>query len=343
MIARVAIDSEALLDHSEPTRATANTHRSLVQIIESFGFIELLGGPDSTALVEAIKRLTGETSELWEKAIIGLMDLNRVRVGSSDKTTGDQCAERPLPEPLLSLADLVVVSERRSSDREALFSAGFDKSGDEPEFALADSVPHSKTITAVRTLRDLGNYRAQTSREVIWDEVFASPASVSTEATLLDRYFLEHVHNGKSRNARDHVEWMIGKLDESMVAGSTFRLLCGWPVVRATSGLFPQSRIEAVVRKRVAPLIGNGRLRQIEIVLTPWPKRQDDAPHNRHLRFNCGVAVSTDEGFDRLDSNQIQGIDGFSWRGITAATLLGDLATRERVIWNHPDRIELRA
>ena len=94
-----------------------------------------------------------------------------------------------------------------------------------------------------------------------------------------------------------------------------------------------------MVDKRVAPLIGNGQLRQIEIVLAHWPKRQDNGPHNRHLRFSCGVAVSSDEGFDRLDSRQIQGIDGFSWRGITAASLLGDLAKRENVIATQQPRV----
>src|SRR5262249_19132098 len=155
-----------------------------------------------------------------------------------------------------------------------------------------DSVTHCQTIDGVRSLRQLGNYRTHTQRDVIWDDVLASPAAVSTEATLLDRYFLEHVLNGKSRHTRDHAEWLIDKLDGSMIVGSALRLLCGWPVVRGTSSLFPQPRIEAMVQKRVAPLIGNGRLRRIEIILVPWPKRAHDAPHNRHLRFNSGAAVS---------------------------------------------------
>src|SRR5262245_56862613 len=127
MITRVAIDSNALVDHKDPTRAAVNTHRSLVRVLGSYGFVEVLGDADSTALVRAIKSLTDEMGELWEKAIVSLMDLNRVRAGSSDKTTGDLCAVEPLPEPIRSLADLVVVSERASTDRTALRANGFDK------------------------------------------------------------------------------------------------------------------------------------------------------------------------------------------------------------------------
>lgn len=340
MITRVAIDSQALLDHKDTARAAVNTHRSLVQVLESYGFIELLGGADSTALGKAIKGLPGEIGELWEKAIVGLMDLNRVRVGSSDETAGDLCAEEPLPEPLRSLADLVVISERASSDRQAVRTNGFETREGQPELTLADSITHCQTITRARSLRELGNFRASTQRDVIWNEVFAVTSGVSTEATLLDHFFLEHLLNGRSRNARDHAEWLIGKLDSSMAEGSTLRLLCGWPVDRRSSELFPRSRLEASVQTRIAPLLGSGRLARIKLVLAPWPKRHDDGPHNRHLRFNSGVAISTEEGFDRLDSREVQGIDGFTWRGITAAALLGDLATRESVICNHPARFE---
>lgn len=345
MITRVALDSKALLDHKDSTRVAVNTHRSLVQVLESYGFIQLLGPADSAALVRAIKSLPtemGEIGEYWEKAIVRLMDLNRVHIGSFDRTAGDLCAEEPLPEPLRSLADLVIVSERACSDRAPLRVNGFDKRVGEPEVALADSITQCQTIESARFLRELGNFRADTQRDDIWDEVFAAPAALSTEATLLDRFFLEHVLNGKSRDLRDHVEWLIGKLDESMSDGSTLRLLCGWPVVRGSKKLFPRNRIEASVRKRIASCIGDGRLDRIQVILTPWPKRQDGAPHNRHIRFNAGVAISTEEGFDRLDQTAIQGIDGFSWRPITSATLLGDLTTRENVICTHPDRFELQ-
>lgn len=342
MIARVAIDSKALLDHKDATRLAVNTHRSLVHVLESYGFIELLGGADSTALAHAIKSLTHEMGELWEKAIVSLMDLNRVRIGSSVDATGDLCGEDPLPELLRSLADLVVISERASGDRETVRTNGFEMREGEPELTLADSITHCQTVTRARSLRELGNYRANTQRDVIWNEVFAVPAGVSTEATLLDHFFLEHLLNGKSRNARDHAEWLIGRLDNSMAQGSTLRLLCGWPIDRRSSDPFPRTRLIASVRTRIAPLLGSGRLARINLALAPWPKRHDDGPHDRHLRFNAGVAISTDEGFDRLDSREVQGIDGFSWRGITAAALLGDLATREGVISNHPERLELQ-
>lgn len=343
MITRVAIDSQALLDHKDRTRAAVNTHRSLVQILESYGFIELLGVADSTALVKAIKGLPEEMGELWEKAIVGLMDLNRVCVGSSDKTAGDLCAEEPLPELLRSLADLVVISERASSDRQAIRTNGFEMRGGQPELTLADSITHCQTIKRVRSLRELGNYRETTRRDVIWDDVFDTPARLSNEATLLDQHFLKHLFLGRSRKAWNHVEWLIRMLDGSMVAGSTLRLLCGLPSAGSPPSPFPRSRLESAIQKHIAPILGSGHLAKIELVLAPWPRRYESGPHNRHLRFSTGLAISTDEGFDRLDNHEVRGIDGFSWRGITSAALLGDLATRESVIYNHPDRIELQA
>lgn len=343
MITRVAIDSQALLDHNGPTRAALNTHRSLLQVLQSFGFIEFMGNADVTALFQAIERLDNGMRELWVERISELYIMNRVRFGSSSETTGDLCAREPLAEILRAMVDLVVISEGASTDREAVSVVGFETREGEPELTLADSIAHCRTITTARSLRELGNYRENTLRDVIWKEVFDVPARISIEATLLDQYFLKHLFDGKSRRKWDHVLWIIRRLDESMLPGSTVRLLCALPSDGRPPRPFTRSRIESMIQTHIAPILGSGHLSKIEFVLAPWPLRFESGPHNRHLRFNTGIAISTEEGFDRFDRSKIQGIDGFSWHGITSASLIEDLGRRESVIETHRNRVELQA
>lgn len=342
MIARIALDADALLDHKEPSRRSSNTHRSLLEVLESYGYLQFLGKTDADALFNVVEGLSDEMKELWTKVVLSLHDLNRLHVGTSDDATGEICDTVPLSEPLRSLVDLIVVREEVSEGNNLLEEQGFAKRDDEPELSLADSVAQCQTIDKMRKLRRIGNYGEGTSRNKIWDEVFAAPAEVSSEATLLDRFFLTNLLSGAGGGRRSHADWLLRKLDATMPEGANVRLLGEWPVVRGSKSLVEKVSLQKRVKSHIAPIIGTGRLGSINVLLAPWPRRHEGGPHNRHIRFAAGIAIGTDEGFDRLDSTKVQGIDGFSWRSITDARSLGDLGKRENMISGHPCCLEIK-
>jgi hypothetical protein len=342
MIGRVALDTDALLDHRDQGRGAMNTHRELVDVLTSFGYLELLGPDDASALFDAIYQLDSEKHALWSKAILALHSLNRVRTGDLNGTTRDASAIEPLPEPLRSTIDLLVVSNRVAQGRQPLMEDGFESRPGEPERTLADSIRHCRTIERLRTMHEHGNFAQGASRQTVWDELFVPPARLSTEATLLDRYFLEHLFNDRKREPRDHAEWLISSMDRDLASGSTVRLLCGWPSDRDRNAPIDKVTLTSRLRDHLGPILGSGRLDGVTVVLARWPTRKGDGPHNRHLRFSCGFAITSQEGFDRLDSSRIVGIDGFSWGAITSTQLLADLQAREDIILKCRPRTEIR-
>jgi len=339
---RVALDADALLDHKDATRQDIHVHRTLTKTLADYGFIEALGQNDADALFEAIQQLGPDVQGRWVEVLGALHACNRLRVGEGHQTVRELVNVDHLPEDLHEKLDLIVVSETAADTQNISPQVGFAKREREPELCVAESVLFCAAIEQVQTLRERGNFPPSTAREAIWKAVFALPAELSTEATLLDRYFLNHLLHGRGRG-RDHAEWFISALDRTMANNSRLKLLCEVPAEGNPPKPLTRETLEWAVRDRITPIVGRGRLAELEVVLAPWPKRHEDAPHNRHLRFSSGVAITTHEGFDRLDKQEVAGIDGFSWSAVTSASMLGDLGKREDVILRHRDRLVLQA
>ena len=289
MIGRVALDSGTLLDHQEQGRIATNTHRELVEVLTSFGYLQLLGPNDARALFDAIDQLDGEKRALWSKAILALHSLNRVGTGNANGATRDVSALEPLPEPLRSAVDLLVVRNLVAQSRPQLAADGFESRPGEPELALADSIRHCRTINRLRTMREHGNYAQTTLRQTIWDELFVPPARLSIEATLLDRYFLEHLFKDPKREARDHAEWLIASMNRDLAAGSGVRLLCGWPSNRdrnaPTDKATLTSRASKPTRTNPRPRAPERRHRGALSLAQPQGRRPAQPARPVQLRF----------------------------------------------------------
>lgn len=336
MMCRVALDADALLDHKHATRRDMNIHRTLTKTLFDYGFIEALGKNDAVALLEAIEQLSPDARERWGAVLVALDACNRLRRGEGHQTVRELVNVDHLPEDLHETLDLIVVSETAAERQHLPLEVGFAQREREPELCVAESFTNCATVERVQRLRGRGNFPPSTAREAIWKAVFALPAELSTEATLLDRYFLNDLLRGRGRG-RDHAEWFIRALDRTMAHNSSLRLLCEVPADGNPPKPLTEEKLKRAVRDRIIPIVGRGRLAKLEVVLAPWFKLHEDAPHNRHLRFLSGVAITTPEGFDRLDKQEVAGIDGFSWSAVTSASMLGDLGKREDVILRHRD------
>ena len=323
MITRIAIDSDALLEHRGRTRHALNTQRTLVDILEGYGLIEFLGDADKDAFFDAVTQLDPAVQEVWAKALVALDNLNRVKSGGMAGTVRNLVAEEPVPKELLALAELIFVRDEVAAQR-GLPLEGYARRDDEPELSVAESAMHCNTIRQLREMRDRGNFPMGTPRSTIWAAVFAAPVRASTEVTLLEYHFLNHALTPKTGARRDHLEWLVGEFGRMLKPGSTFRILSELPEIRKGERISP-ARAAAILRPRIQPLLGGGNLERVEVVLAPWPGGLQMRPHNRHLRFSCGVAISTSEGFDHLSSPRVAGLDGFTWQAVTSGVARGSI------------------
>lgn len=343
MIARVALDSEALLDFKEEPRRAANAQSGLIEVLNEYGYFELLGVPDQTALFDAISRLDPTLSDLWIQALKDLNTLNRVKEGDGRTTMSALCSAEDLPTDLEGLLDLVVIRESLANLRGIPTETGYAKRDLEPEVSLTDSVRRTSTVQGLRNQRSRGSYAKGEAREKVWSEVLEPAAALSTDATILDRFFLTHLlTNGKG--GRDHHDWLLRKLNESMQPGASIRVISELPVVgNAAAGMralrMDTGKAKQILGDALAPLFGKGNTTELHIVLAPWLPRWKNGPHNRHIRFSCGVALCTSEGLDYLDQPELP--SPFTWQAATSAHWLGELRSAEGVILQAERRLEL--
>ena len=334
MMARVGIESEALLDFKGENRIDMNTQKALTRLLTEYGFVDLMGVNDANALTAAIGQLPPDVRTVWIKTLKGLYDLNRFRCGERHETMTDICNAEQLPEDFHKQLNLVVVSKQVAEKREIPVHTGYATRVCEPELSLADSVDHCTTIERARVLRERGNFPAGSSRNEIWTNLFKLPAELSAEVTLLDGYFF-HYNLQRKGAPRDHVTWFIRELNRTLLEGSSLRLLCQLPEGSTVLGL------EQTVQDLLSPIVGSGRLASIHVVLAP-ARGSTRLPHNRHLRFSCGAAITSDEGFDRLGRSKIDGVEGFSWKAVMSAEMLGEFSRREDQFLKSPKRVEIQ-
>lgn len=343
MIARVAIDSVALLDFKGEPRRAANTHSGIIEVLDEYGYLDLLGARDAGALFDAIQELNPDLRNLWSQALQDLHTLNRLHVGDRQAAMSDLCIADDLPIELGSLLDLVVVRESLASLRGIPAGTGFARRATEPELSLPDSVRRSSTIKCLRRQRVRGSFAKGESRETVWREVLARPAALSKSATILDRYFLTDLLASKGTPNRDHHAWLLRNLSQAMQQGSSICVLSELPVIdKRAAGQPPRMAAkdaERILRRALGPLVGKGNINECHIILAPWPPRWEDGPHNRHIRFSCGVALCASEGLDYLDRSQL--LSPFTWQAATSADWIGELSLAEQVIRRAKRRFEL--
>lgn len=352
MVARVGIDADSLLDHRGPDRPSQNNLKGLAVVLDELGVVQMNGSPDANDLVDAIGQLSPDMQTLWTKTLTGLHTNNRVLDGDRQETMRDICKTTPIPQDIRDSVDLIVLGEsaRKRQDVPEIAGFGYTKSSKcwctacstrrgEPELSVSESVAYCDTVKSIRELRERGNFPEGTARQDVWNAVFAPLAKLSSEVTILDRFFLRH------DSGRDHAVWFVKALDREMPPGSNLRLLGEWPP--DTDG----QQAEAAVRDRLQRLVGSGNLERVSVTLSaawdkgPHSRRAESTkygPHNRRIRFSCGFAVSSEEGFDRLGTKKITGADGFTWKVIRSPERIAEFGRMEAIVTGQPTRLEFR-
>lgn len=269
----------------------------------------------------------------WQEALEYLKKQNRVRVANPELSCCVDDVQNP--DELLGLKHALplvgVIGQDAFSRMFRSHDNGLAPLGPDVSLATSQSASESEALVAVRDLAEKKKYGRGTSRDTVWAELFARPASISSRVVICDRYLLRRLADRTNRRYPEHLVWFLEHLNQGAPAGTS--------VV-----LYAETGADGVpdTAREVADLLADcwsprlARLGSIEIVGAPrW--RRTTHPHNRHVRFGSSFGFQLDEGLDRLDSREIDAEAGFAYTYRWRRADLAEMSREERLVANSRD------
>lgn len=300
------------------------THRRIVENFRNFGLLRLLGPDDANDLLGYIHGAERQIGILWCHLIKDLGQINRVKLDQASPLPSpmrEYLESGTLPERLAQLADVVIASENLAPQAE--WPA-------RPELAPASGFDLSETMTMFRDLRNDETEIQGTSREDIWERRLRGVTRLSSEVWICDPYLF-------GKNSFDisvapkrlrHLRWLLTELAEGL---------------ESTGNQAPAIHL-LTARREYDPLVATTFLAQLS-ALQNWtgsldvtfytPTPDFKGPHDRHIRFSCGVAFNVPAGFDRLRSGTVKDDEGYKWHFIGPGNSLERLISIEQAIQQH--------
>jgi hypothetical protein len=212
-------------------------------------------------------------------------------------------------------------------------------SDSELEISTVRAAWETVAMEDARRLAERANHPYGTQRDDFWTEVLAPLARLSSEVVILDRYLFQRLLEKNARGgsgADDHVCWLLEQLDTYMPHLSRVTLIANDEA--------PQNR-PRVKAKDVAAIIERywlhraaGSLKHVDVVLAPWWQRGQSLPHDRHVRFNVGAAVTFPQGLGRLAKPTIEDPDGLNWHYRQGSRAVEPLHAAEERVLDHRNR-----
>lgn len=329
MLARTSLDAQSLTEIlGSNARQTKLLHREVIKTLHEHGILTLSGDGDGKELLAAIKGLDDPSLvAVWTSLLRYLQNNHRLAyVEPKCESTTAQWLDSGDPEYFGKQTDVVVVREA-VGEREGFSVEGHVRQVGQPEKVLADALNASEIFSELSGLRMKGRFPAGTDRERFWSDVLAPLSRVSSEVTVFDRYLFSSF--SRRRGLGGHVRWLLERLDGTLSDNSTVRLLADAPTGGDINDLQEALQREA---KRQSWT----RLRHLEVWLAPWHGGKGKGPHNRHVRFSCGSAVTFEEGLDRLEFPKLSYAEGINWKYVTDSDVVLELAVSERYVGSHP-------
>ena len=318
MLARLAIDPEALADPITPVSLTKVLHNNLLETIAAHGYLVFANNEEAAAFVKAIrnhKSLPTGVADKWATFLPELHKQGRMSLITSPgghpiaqvRELGElqQGWKGNLDVAVLCNANAAVIG---ISEEEGIL----DDPNSHVELATFGATPHTRTLTHFRELADNAVAPYNSQRDTFWTEVVGPVATASKRATVLDGYLLTNLWRKEAHRPRshswdvEHVAWMLHHLDSTMRAASEVELICAY---ESNKLHYKAEESADIIRNFWAPPAA-GRLAKATLTLV---ERQKDFPHDRHIRFNTGVAITVPAGFDRLRSPRVWDKDGMAW------------------------------
>jgi hypothetical protein len=325
VIARIGLDPSSLADLQvvDDTEATSALHDHLLTALKVHGAVFLGSGADAAGLSLEIRALDPELRKRWG-VVLGSLNSSRRLVRRRPPLARPMAQVQGLAELRDAWRDeveVVVLDRTRAQEFGVPGSLGHIADNDSAlEISTIRGARQTEAFEQARSLAERANHPCGTRRDDFWREVLAPLAHLSNEAVILDRYLFHRLLEKQARGGsggEEHVCWLLEHLDRDMPAGSTVTLIAHNEAPqdrRRTSAphLVTASDIATLVDRLWLPR-ATGSLELVKVVLSPWRQRGQLLPHDRHIRFNVGAAVTFTQGLDRLATPTIEEPEGLNW------------------------------
>lgn len=319
MRARLTIAPQALGFGPLPLPAANLVHRTLLENIWIHARLVFSGDDHVKELIQTVKSdptLPPDARKLWIETLIDLRQQGRITVRPADDATplADVRTLEELRSAWGPYVDIAVIPDSSCAALGVPAEGVRSDPGLAPEIATCAAVTETTALRHVRALVQNPRALQASSREVFWHEVLEPLAIGARFAVVLDHYLFdpawalarrEHWTRGWHG---EHVAWLLRHLDSVMAPGAEVRLIGERPARYAAANADETAQIVYDLWQPPS----EGRLGVVEVVVTErdYVSR---FPHDRHIRFNSGGAVTISAGFDRLRAESLWDANGMAW------------------------------
>lgn len=333
MLARLAIDPEALTDILTPVSLTKVLHNHLLETIASHGHLVFANNDEAAAFVKAIRNrsLPPGMAEKWATFLPELHKQGRMSLvappGDSPISQVRQLDE--LQQGWKGNLDVAVLCTANASaigisDEDGIL----DDTNSHVELATFGAAPHTRTVAHYRELAETAVLPYDADRDTFWNDVIRPVAAASKRTIILDGYLLTSLWNKEHSLPRsrswptEHVAWLLDHLDSTMRPASEVEFICAYEPHKLHYNAVQSANI---IHNFWAPPPA-GRLAKVTLRLI---ERQRGFTHDRHVRFSTGVAITIPAGLDRLRSPRVWDADGMAWAYKWRRDAINQLRERE--------------
>lgn len=298
------------------------------RLLHRHGVLNFLSRDEAVALIDSLKTSSLQPKELkaWQELLVYLKSKNRLAaadpallVGGVEgaQSTKDLGALQPL-SPLVSIVGSEVYERLFPGDEVGVTKVGGT------EVVATGAISGSTQVAQLQDLLDKGVFLKGTSRDEVFNALFAPLARVSQEIAVFDRYLYASLGDG---GGEEHLGWLVRRLDEVARPGAIIKLFGARGIDGQWGYRVPRDGWEAkrLLEDNLRPNLQ--RAAQVEAWLAPSTR---DMHHDRHIRFFAGGAVELPSGFDRFAAPRLQDNMGFTYRHVPES--LRDLQVRERQV-----------
>lgn len=299
----------------------SEVHRLLVR----HGILNFLSREEAVAVLDALSPEVLEPKELkaWQELLVYLKSKNRLAAAQpaliegaiEDVEVGELSALDALA-PLVSIVGADLYERLFPTEQRGVSKVG------SVEMVATGAVSESEQVKDLRQLRDEGTFPKGTSRDKVFEKLFAPLARVAEEVSIFDRYLYADV--GLNSSYAEHLSWILGRLDEVVRPGATVKLYGARGIEGRLEERVPRDGQEAKWMLQDGLATRFNRIGNLRAHLAPSLR---DMHHDRHIRFSSGSAVELPSGFDRLGTPALKENMGFTFRHAQAN--LNELAGRE--------------
>ncbi|MBL7253863.1 hypothetical protein [Paractinoplanes lichenicola] len=321
MYVRVAIAANAFDGGTLSGEGADDLHRAAAENIAKHGRIVVGSDQEAKELVGAILRhgkLSPSARAVWQAVLVELRKQNRWTIRTPAAAA---LASISAPDDLRrhwgSDTDVAVVAPETRTVLNAVAA---------PDVATAETFVHSPALRRIRDLAEDATAEYGSPREQFWTDVLKPLATGALQVTLLDRYLFKALWDldaGRHWTRRwrgEHLSWLLERIQAVSSPGAEIRLV----------GMADKSYPEHDAESTAAALRAIWAPRGVRATVTlATPAKVSDFPHDRHIRFSTGGAVTLGAGFDRLQPERIADEDGLSWHYRSSPRAINVLRVRE--------------